>query len=213
MHARRSDPGFPAVPLAEGLVVDNQDPEGLGRVQVSLPRLGDEVRTDWARVATPMAGPDRGWVSLPEVGDEVLVGFLHGDPEQPVVLGALHGGQDQAPYTNADGGNDVRLFRSRAGHAVTFDDGSRGGIRVETGSATLTITLEDSTGTVTIESKGDIRLKASSGTLRLEAKTVEVEATDLSVKANASASVEAGTTLALKASGAASLEAPTVDLG
>ncbi|MCK6527283.1 phage baseplate assembly protein V [Myxococcota bacterium] len=205
--------GFAPVPVAEGLVVDNRDPEGLGRVQVSLPRLGDRCRTDWARICTPMAGPDRGWVSLPEPGDEVLVAFLHGDPEQPVVLGGLHGGRDRAPYANADGANDLRVFRSRAGHTVTFDDASAGGgLTVETGGGAVRIRLDAATGAVTVEARGDVTLRAGA-TLRLEARTVEVEATDLSVRADASIRARASTALDLEAGARITARAPSVDLG
>ena len=64
------------------LVIDNVDPENLGRVKVKYPYFPDAPESYWVRVITPMAGRERGWVSLPEVGDEVLVSFEHGNFER-----------------------------------------------------------------------------------------------------------------------------------
>jgi len=69
--------------VAFGIVTNNNDPEGLGRVKVALPWLADQAETDWARVVSPMAGPERGVWFLPEVDDEVLVAFEHGSPSAP----------------------------------------------------------------------------------------------------------------------------------
>jgi uncharacterized protein involved in type VI secretion and phage assembly len=52
-----------------GIVTNNQDPEKLGRVKVKYPWLSDSEESHWARMATLMAGKDRGSFYLPEVGD------------------------------------------------------------------------------------------------------------------------------------------------
>src|SRR3954453_16241903 len=51
--------------VAFAIVTNNQDPEGMARVKVALPWLGDQVESDWARVVTPMAGSERGGDFLP----------------------------------------------------------------------------------------------------------------------------------------------------
>ncbi|MBE9594681.1 MAG: phage tail protein, partial [Proteobacteria bacterium] len=56
-----------------GVVTKNQDPEKVGRVKIKFPWLADSDESYWARVATVMAGKDRGTFFLPEVDDEVLV--------------------------------------------------------------------------------------------------------------------------------------------
>jgi uncharacterized protein involved in type VI secretion and phage assembly len=93
-----------------GLVTNNQDPDGLGRVKVKFPWLSDVDESSWARIAAPMAGKQRGACFLPEVDDEVLVAFEHGDMRFPYVLGALWNGQDAPPVTNSDGTNNVRMI-------------------------------------------------------------------------------------------------------
>ena len=53
--------------VAGGIVTNNQDPDGLGRVKVKFPWLSDDNETDWVRIATLMAGRGRGSFFLPEV--------------------------------------------------------------------------------------------------------------------------------------------------
>lgn len=108
------------------LVTDNRDPEGLGRVAVKLPWFPDpagEGYEAWARVATLMAGSNRGSWFIPDIGDEVLVMFEAGDPRRPVVIGALWNGQDTPPETMDDqGDNHLKSLVSRQGIRITLDD-------------------------------------------------------------------------------------------
>ena len=108
--------------VAVGVVTNNQDPDGLGRVKVRFPWLSDADESQWARIAAPMAGKDRGVYFLPEVDDEVLVAFEHGDPRFPCVIGALWNGKDAPPATNSDGKNNVRVIKSRSGHIIRLND-------------------------------------------------------------------------------------------
>ncbi len=136
-----------------GVVTNNQDEENLGRVKVKFPWIGEGEESYWARVATFMAGKERGAYFLPEVGDEVIVAFDHGDISHPYVLGALWNDKDKPPYSNPDGENNVRSIKSRNGHELTFDDDEREGrvlIRTRSGHSIL---LDDATGSEKIEIK------------------------------------------------------------
>ncbi|HNS64659.1 MAG TPA: phage baseplate assembly protein V, partial [Anaerolineaceae bacterium] len=66
-------------------VIDNKDPEKLGRIKVRF--IWDQQPTTWLRVVTPHAGPDRGNYFIPEVDDQVLVGFEFNNPDCPYVIG------------------------------------------------------------------------------------------------------------------------------
>lgn len=137
-----------------GIVIDNNDPEGLYRVKVKFPWVKEssssytddpdeeDFPSNWARIATFMAGADRGAFWLPEVDDEVLVAFEHGDVRRPFVMGSLWSPVDKAVHDNdSQGGkNDFRTLFSRSGHVVQFVDTPGEGkviiqTRCETGSA------------------------------------------------------------------------------
>jgi uncharacterized protein involved in type VI secretion and phage assembly len=90
----RPAPGFGSQ-LVLGVVTNNDDPAGIGRVRVRYPALGDDLEGAWARIASTSAGAERGVTMLPVVGEEVLVGFEHDDTRRPYVLGSLFSGKDQ----------------------------------------------------------------------------------------------------------------------
>jgi phage protein D len=83
-----------ATQLVLGIVTSNKDPKGLGRVRVSYPALGEGTESAWARIASTSAGKERGLMMLPVEKEEVLIGFEHGNPNRPYVLGSLFNGQD-----------------------------------------------------------------------------------------------------------------------
>ncbi|MBM4397182.1 MAG: phage tail protein [Deltaproteobacteria bacterium] len=128
--------------VVTAVVIDNKDPEGLYRVKVKFPWVQettgkysdkpDTKKTDfpsaWARIATMMAGPDRGAFWLPEVDDEVLVVFEHGDLRRPFVIGALWSPIDKAIHDNKSQGgkNWFRTLFSRSGHVIQFIDNQDG---------------------------------------------------------------------------------------
>lgn len=113
-----------------GLVKNNIDPERLGRVELTFPYLSDVNVSNWARIATLMAGGDIesgsswGMYFLPDVGDEVLVAFEQGEINKPIVIGSLWNGLARPPEKNADGQNRIRLIKTKAGHTITLDDTS-----------------------------------------------------------------------------------------
>lgn len=181
--------------VAFGIVTNNQDPEGLGRVRLKLPWMADDAESNWARIVTPMAGPDRGCYFLPEVDDEVLVAFEHGSPEFPYVLGGLWNGKDKPPASNSDGKNDVRVIKSRSGHVIRLTDTDNAEqIEIIDKSTKNSIVISTKDKTITISADADIVIQSANGKLQLSGKGVEItsqanvkiEATDsMDLKSNA----------------------------
>ena len=192
--------------VAVGLVIDNKDPQALGRVRLKLPALSDDEIGHWARIAVLMAGADRGTFFPPEVGDEVLVAFEHGDIARPYVLGGLWNGQDKPPETNADGKNNLRLVKSRSGHLIRLDD-SDGAEKIEIvdKSGGNSITIDTANNAITITSAADVTIDAPQGTLKLSAQTIEISS-------SANTEVKAQGNLTLEASGTTTLEGATVNI-
>lgn len=187
--------------VAVGIVSDNEDPEGMGRVKLTFPWRRAEDESNWARIAVPMAGGDRGTWFLPEVGDEVLVAFEGGELAHPYVIGALWNGQDSPPEENS-GDNDIRAINSRAGHTLTFDDADDGGVEIET-DAGHTITLDDSSGSekITIEDNSGsnvIEFDGASQELSIEAGAkISIDAPQLELSADGNISIDASGVLQL----------------
>ncbi len=75
--------------------------------------MTDEDSTCWLPVAQPWAGPGYGAQFIPRVGTEVLVGFLGGHGERPVVVGALHTEENPVPWS-MPGANTKTGIRSRS---------------------------------------------------------------------------------------------------
>ena len=77
-----------------------------GRVKVQFPwdREGkaDSVSSCWIRVATPWAGKQWGIVHIPRIGQEVVVDFVEGDPDQPIIVGSVWNAETMPPYTLPD---------------------------------------------------------------------------------------------------------------
>ena len=130
-------------------VIGNADPDGKGRVQVQMNWQTGNMRTGWIRVMTPDGGgsenvsTNRGFVFIPEVGDHVLVGFRHGDPNRPYVMGSLFNGR-----TGVGGlaENHLKSIRTRSGHALELDDSP----------SSLGVTIKDNKGNyIYIDSNGD----------------------------------------------------------
>jgi uncharacterized protein involved in type VI secretion and phage assembly len=106
------------------LVSNIVDPDGLGRVEVALPKsAASSAERVWARLATLMAGPKSGTWFVPSVGDEVLVCFEAGDPRKPYVVGSLWNRTNPPPETiDAAGANDVKAIHSANGITIALDD-------------------------------------------------------------------------------------------
>ena len=216
-----------------GIVRDIRDPQNLGRIKVDFPWLAEEaeavaISSDddrahsyWARIATLMAGSNRGSFFVPEVGDEVLVAFEHGDPDRPFVIGALWNTDDPPPESmDTEGNNHIRSIHSRSGHVITLDDntdeqkakvtilsqaghqivldddGGQGKIELKT-NAGHTITLDDAGGTVTVSDKAGNKL------------VLDANANSLTVQTSGNQDQSVGGNLTINVTGTATISAPS----
>ena len=163
-------------------VTSNADPEGKGRVQVRMNWQTGNMHTDWIRVMTPDGGgsesvsANRGFVFIPEVGDHVLVGFRHGDPNRPYVMGSLFNG-----ITGGGGGkgNSCKSITTRSGSTIKLDDDT-GNILIadQTGKNLITI---DGADAVTVASAKTISLSNGKASITLEDDKVIISAKEIGI--------------------------------
>jgi uncharacterized protein involved in type VI secretion and phage assembly len=175
-----------------GIVTDLRDDDSIGRVKVRYPHLEDQ-ESHWARMATLMAGPDRGAFFKPEKDDEVLIGFEHNDPRRPYVLGALWSKVDTPPTDDGDQvKNNWRFFKSRSGHIFRFDD--------TPGDEKIELIDKDGKLNVTMDSVADhVAIVCNSGSVSLTANKgkVTINATDIEIKATKDMTLSAGGTMTI----------------
>lgn len=189
-----------------GIVTNNKDPEGLGRVKVKIPRISGEDESNWARVVSFMAGKERGAFFLPDVDDEVLVAFEYGNINIPYIVGSLWNGKDKPPVTNDDGKNNIRIIKSRSGHIIRLDDTEgKEKIEIVDKSENNKIIIDTKNKKISIKSDKDIEISAPNGKVTIEAKDIETKST-------ASAKIEASSGLDLKASGTMNIKGATVNI-
>jgi type VI secretion system secreted protein VgrG len=81
-------------------------PDKYGRVKVQFfwDRLGkhDENSSCWVRVSQPWAGKNWGSINIPRIGQEVVVDFLEGDPDRPLITGRVYNDDQMPPYKLPD---------------------------------------------------------------------------------------------------------------
>jgi phage protein D/phage baseplate assembly protein gpV len=181
-----------------GIVTNNDDPDGLGRVRVKYPALGDDVEGTWARIASVSAGNARGLMMLPVVGEEVLVAFEHEDTTRPYVLGSLFNGVDQP-------GDD--LTQSHDGSFALLSDQKI----VAESKQDMKLT---SGGALTIEvSGGDVTLTGSQG-VNVKGQSVSVKAdNDLSIEGTQSVTIKCGGSQIQISSSGVTVSGPSISLG
>ena len=81
--------------VVTAIVTSNEDPEKRGRIKLKYHWGKESTDSNWVRVATLGAGEAYGFYFVPEVGDEVLVAFIDGDVNRPVVIGSLWNGKNK----------------------------------------------------------------------------------------------------------------------
>ncbi|MEO1373919.1 MAG: VgrG-related protein, partial [Cyanobacteria bacterium J06635_10] len=164
-----------------GIVTDNEDPEGWGRVKVKFPTMTEDHASNWARIVAPGAGANRGNYWFPEINDEVLVAFEHGDMHRPYIIGGVWNGTDPTPREIGDivAGEKVRLRGSttRFGHKAWFVDEDKGaekrGYYIQTGTGSgHKLRFNDTEKFVEIETAGGHKIRMDDNQ-----KFVEIETT------------------------------------
>jgi type VI secretion system secreted protein VgrG len=104
------------------------DQYGRVKVQFHWDRYGkhDENSSCWVRVSHPWAGKGWGSISVPRIGQEVIVEFLEGDPDQPIITGRVYNGDSMPPFGLPGGavvsGIKSNTHKGKGYNELTMDD-------------------------------------------------------------------------------------------
>jgi len=191
--------------IAPGVVTDNFNLFGEGRVQVHIPAFPDI--DPWARVVGIGGGSGRGFLWIPQINDEVLVALNKNDHRDAYVIGGLWSTLNRPPATIPTDFLTKRILQtgmmdSPIGHSIEFDDALQSvkittstqqqitleptRICIITAEGLLTITLDILSAPPGIQiqsTTGDITLSAPLGTITLDGMNVAIQSevsTDIS---------------------------------
>jgi len=105
-------------------------PDEFGRVKAQFhwDREGrfDEKSSCWLRVSQVHAGQGWGMMDLPRVNEEVIVSFLEGDPDRPIITGRVYNGENMPPFSLPAGktrrGNTTKTYKGAGHNEMSMDD-------------------------------------------------------------------------------------------
>ncbi len=113
-------------PPGEEIYVDKY---GRVKVQFHWDREGqfDDKSSCWIRVSQGWAGKGWGMMTIPRIGQEVIVDFLEGNPDQPIITGRVYNGESMPPYALPDMKtvSAVKSYSSKGGEGfneIRFED-------------------------------------------------------------------------------------------
>lgn len=204
-----------------GFVVDNEDPENLGRISARVPSvLGNEV-SGWALPCAPFGGLDgQGLFLVPEIGAQLWIEFEEGNPDKPIWTGTFWRTSDAPPQDAQKSPPTTRMLQTASGHRLQFDDeggderislAHKGGSELvmepdgnlvlsDEGGSTLTldnasneVVLNDVSGnTLTMSSSGTTVEDSNGNKIEMAASGVTVKGTTVTIEGQQVAVAGAG---------------------
>jgi uncharacterized protein involved in type VI secretion and phage assembly len=213
---------FPRMVTQRAVVMDNKDPEKLGRIRVQFlwqKEQDEEMMTPWIRIAQPHGGANKGFYYIPEIEEEVMVGFENENAEKPYVIGTLYHGEQKPHEDWYNDENDIKAIRTRSGHTIEINDVSDGGfIKIydhEKDNYILTFSTDDKL--IKLESTGNIELYAENDIIMQAKNNIEMKADkDFNREAGENITEKAGENMDIEVGGDKSLTVDgnrTTDIG
>lgn len=199
------------------------DQYGRIAVQFHWDQLGknDEKSSCWIRVAQGWAGKTWGAMFLPRVGQEVVVSFLEGNPDRPLITGCVYNAEFTVPYTLPDeqtkstiktnsskggsGFNELR-FEDKAGSEEIFIQAQKDMNITVLNNQTTTITNDR---TVTVSKGNESHSVQGTRTLSVTGKESHTNKADYSSDVSGNFTLKVSGNLSIEASGSVSIKAGT----
>ncbi|MCP3944860.1 MAG: type VI secretion system tip protein VgrG [Desulfobacteraceae bacterium] len=175
------------------------DEYGRIKVQFHWDREGkkDEKTSCWMRVSQKWAGPGWGSVFIPRIGQEVIVDFIDGDPDRPIVTGAIYNGDNKPPYPLPDektkstirtesspggeGYNEIR-FEDKKGEEELYIQAEKDRTELIKNNSTTTVKNDSF---LTVEKNRTTIIKGEKESLSIENGTREISVKGIETHTNA----------------------------
>lgn len=149
------------------IVVDNKDPQKRGRLKLRIPSVLADQESDWALPCLPYGGIDQqGMFFVPVIDAQVWVEFEEGDISRPIWVGTFWQKESDTPKDAAREEPTTRLFQTKSGHILQFDD--------EEGEEQFRL-FHPADAEMLIDKNGTISLTDASGAvLKMDAQNSEI---------------------------------------
>ncbi len=207
-------------------ILENYNKDYLGMVKISY-AFGEKGKntSGWVPFVMPYVGAEAGTYFMPEVGTEVLVSFIMGNVDKPVVVGSLWSDKVKRPTELDYEKNTVKMIKTKAGHQIVFNEEtdkesititSKKGINIllsdEKEQLTMTdtnkkneVTVDFKGGALTLNAETKINLQVGgTNVITVEKSALTLESTGITVKASSKLDMQgqatslSGSTLELK---------------
>lgn len=199
-----------------GVVVTNpgEDPDGYGRIKVlfhwNRGSGRDETESMWCRVAHVWAGNEWGGQFIPRADMEVLVQFIDGDPDRPVVVGTVYNENNPHPFEEKDtSGWRTQTVDGGGFNELAFVDKDGAQLIRIIGEKDLKATLKND---VLIEADNKITLKVGASTIVIDQSSITLNAQQIKITAGVDLKTSSGATASHEAGAPMTIQAPLVKI-
>lgn len=200
-----SDVEIPVAQAIPGIVVDNVDPDGHGKIQVKFD-FENKACDFWIPIMTPQGGGNAnigeernvGFIFIPEIDDKIIISFFDGNPELPFTLGSMFHGAN-AGGQGGGKGNHSKSIRDKSGSDIVFDD-KKGSITIKDKNGTDSTIVLDGEGNISITASKSISLTSGNANITLESAgdgTITISAKTISSDAKETFDVQSGKVISL----------------
>lgn len=188
VYPKTSINAYPTSKSQTAVVVDNVDPDGMGRVKIQYEWQKSSGETSpWIRQSSLAGGPGQGMYFVPEIGDEVVVSHERDNAESPIVQGSVTN-SSSVPESFKSDNNHLKAIKTRSGNQVTLND------------ADGSVTIADPSGnTITMGGNGEITINAPNKITFSSTDIVMEASNDLTVNAGNNISSTAATDITTSA--------------
>ncbi len=174
-------------PPTYGIVVDNKDPDCLGRLKLTLPLVGPNAVTPWYQVLGHNRKNSAGWWVLPDIGTQVVVCFPYGNYSQGIILGCLYDQKHKPPEHSTDDPTKSYLIQTKKHRIEIIDEDGKEEIRFEAAEGQMRAILGSKGIELVNELDGGIEVNCKK--LNLKGKNINLKCEkDFSIKTDGNVS-------------------------
>ena len=155
-------------PFVYGIVVDNKDPECLGRIRLQMDMLCPGCVSPWYHMSNMWTGNEQGFWTLPDLGTQMLISFPDGDFFNGVVLGCIYDQKHLPPEPSTEKPTESYLWQTKNHRIEIIDESGKEGIHIETSEGQMRCIIDNESGIQIINELGDINIKCKKLTVETE---------------------------------------------